>query len=87
MSPDVGRLALCQVESALASLSDGEMIALMKIARLYARKTPYDKEDFIQETVARVLSGGEHGLRVPAQSCSWGSHPQHCLGMGIWWLL
>jgi DNA-directed RNA polymerase specialized sigma24 family protein len=57
MSPDVGRLSLCQVESALASLSDGEMIALMKIARLYARKTPYDKEDLIQEAFARVLSG------------------------------
>jgi hypothetical protein len=52
MSPDVGRLSLCQVESALASLSDGEMIALM-----YARRTPYDKEDLIQEAFARVLSG------------------------------
>ena len=29
----------------------------MKIARLYARKTPYDKEDLIQEAFARVLSG------------------------------
>jgi DNA-directed RNA polymerase specialized sigma24 family protein len=57
MSPDVGRLSLCRVESTLASLSDGEMIALMKIARLYARKTPYDREDLIQEAFARVLSG------------------------------
>jgi hypothetical protein len=44
----IARLSLCQVERALASLSDGEMIALMKIARLYARKTPYDKEDLIR---------------------------------------
>jgi hypothetical protein len=57
MSPDIARLSLCQVERVLASLSDGEMIALMKIARLYARKTPYDKEDLIQEAFARVLSG------------------------------
>ena len=39
----------------LASLSEGEKIALMKIARLYARKTPYDKEDLVQEAFARVL--------------------------------
>ena len=57
MSPDIAQLSLCQVERALASLSDGERIALMKIARLYARKTPYDKEDLVQEAFARVLSG------------------------------
>ena len=57
MSPDIARLPLWQVERALASLSDGERIALMKIARLYARKTPYDKEDLVQEAFARVLSG------------------------------
>ena len=57
MSADIARLSLCEVERALASLSDGEMIALMKIARLYARKTSYDKEDLIQEAFARVLSG------------------------------
>jgi hypothetical protein len=55
MPPDIAQLSLWQVERALASLSDGERIALVKIARLYARKTLYDKEDLIQE--ARVLSG------------------------------
>jgi hypothetical protein len=44
------------------------MIALTKIARLYARKTPYDKEDLIQEALS---AGGEHGLRAPVRSCSW----------------
>jgi len=44
MPPDIAQLSLWQVERALASLSEGEKIALMKIARLYARKTPYDKE-------------------------------------------
>jgi hypothetical protein len=57
MPPDTAQLSLCEVERALASLSDGERIALMKIARLYARKTPYDKEDLVQEAFARVLSG------------------------------
>src|SRR5215468_5102176 len=82
MSPDIERLSLWQVERALASLSDGEKFALMKIARLYARKTPYDKEDLVQEAFARVLSGRRAWIKgyrpglVPG-----GSYPQHCLGM------
>ena len=52
LSPNIERLSVSEVERAVASLSDGE-----RIARLYARKTPYDKEDLIQETFARVLSG------------------------------
>ena len=55
--PDIAQLSLWQVERALASVSEGEKIALMKIARLYARKTPYDKEDLVQEAFARVLAG------------------------------
>ena len=51
MLPDIAQLSLWQVERALASLSEGEKIALMKIARLYARKTPYDKEDLVQEAL------------------------------------
>jgi hypothetical protein len=39
MPPDFVQLSLWQVERALASLSEGEKIVLMKIARLYARKT------------------------------------------------
>ena len=57
LSPNIERLSVSEVEHAVASLSDGERTALTKIARLYARKTPYDKEDLIQETFARVLSG------------------------------
>jgi hypothetical protein len=53
----VARLSLSEAERAMASLSDGEKTALTKVARLYARKTPYDKEDLIQEAFARVLSG------------------------------
>ena len=57
LSPNIERLSLSEVEHAVASLSDGERTALTKIARLYARQTPYDKGDLIQETFARVLSG------------------------------
>ena len=56
LSPNIERLSVSEVEHAVASLSDGERTALTKIARLYARKTPYDKEDLIQETFARVLA-------------------------------
>jgi hypothetical protein len=57
VSPNIARLSLSEVEHAIASLSHGERTALTKIARLYARKTPYDSEDLIQEAFARVLSG------------------------------
>jgi DNA-directed RNA polymerase specialized sigma24 family protein len=57
MPPDIAQLSVWQVARALASLSEGEKTALLKIARLYARKTPYDKEDLVQEAFARVLSG------------------------------
>jgi len=46
-----------EVELALGRLTDGEKTALMKIAMLYARKTPYDHQDLVQEAFARILSG------------------------------
>jgi DNA-directed RNA polymerase specialized sigma24 family protein len=57
LSRNIERLSVSEVEHAVASLSDGERTALTKIARLYARKTPYDNEDLIHEAFARVLSG------------------------------
>jgi hypothetical protein len=65
MPPDIAQLSLWQVERALASLSHGEKIALIKIARLYARKTPYDKEGLVQEAFARVLSGRSQDRALP----------------------
>src|SRR5215470_20338827 len=50
-------LSQCEVEIAIRRLSDGEKTALMKIAMLYARKTPYDHKDLVQEAIARLLSG------------------------------
>jgi DNA-directed RNA polymerase specialized sigma24 family protein len=50
-------LSQCEVEIAIRRLTDGEKTALMKIAMLYARKTPYDHRDLVQETFARLLSG------------------------------
>ena len=41
----------------LTDLTDADKIALRKVARLYARKTPYDPEDLLQEAVCRVSCG------------------------------
>lgn len=50
-------LSQLEVEIAVARLTDGEKTALMKIAILFARKTPYDHQDLVQEALARILSG------------------------------
>ena len=44
-----------EIIKAIKALTDGEKTALVKIARFYARKTPYDHEDLINEAYSRVL--------------------------------
>ena len=44
-----------EVVRAVNTLTNGEKTALIKVARLYARKTPYDHEDLVQEALTRVL--------------------------------
>jgi hypothetical protein len=56
-SADPATLSQPEVADAVARLTDGEKTALMKIARLYARKTPYDPQDLVHEALARILSG------------------------------
>src|SRR6202040_1689093 len=51
------RSSPAEAEAAIRSITAADKIALMKIARLYARKTPYDHEDLLQEAMCRVLSG------------------------------
>jgi len=60
--PDAGRdadatLSRPEVVQAIQALEDGDKTILAKIARLYARKTPYDHADLLQEALCRVLSG------------------------------
>jgi hypothetical protein len=50
-------LSHAEVVASIQALSDGDKTALMKIARVYARKTPYSHEDLFQEALCRVLSG------------------------------
>jgi hypothetical protein len=50
-------LSQLEIEFAIRNLTDGENTALIKVARLYARKTPYDHQDLVQEAFARILSG------------------------------
>jgi DNA-directed RNA polymerase specialized sigma24 family protein len=56
-APVSASLSQCEVETAIRLLTDGEKTALMKIAMLYAQKTPYDRKDLVQEAFARLLSG------------------------------
>lgn len=50
-------LSPAEAAAAIRSLTAADKIALLKIARLYAGKTPYDHEDLLQEAMCRVLSG------------------------------
>lgn len=50
-------LSLAEARAAIGTLSVADMTALTKIARLYAKKTPYDYEDLVQEATCRVLAG------------------------------
>jgi DNA-directed RNA polymerase specialized sigma24 family protein len=56
-SPRVEVHSQPELVAAIARLTAGEKIAIMKIARLYARGTPYDHEDLMHEAFARVLEG------------------------------
>jgi DNA-directed RNA polymerase specialized sigma24 family protein len=56
-SPEVSALSQSEVEIAIANLTGGEKTAVMKIARLYARKTRYDHHDLVQEAIVRILGG------------------------------
>jgi DNA-directed RNA polymerase specialized sigma24 family protein len=63
--------ALSQAEliAIIQALGDADKIALMKIARLYARRTPFDHDDLLQEAICRVLSGKRvWARRVPVRS-------------------
>ena len=55
--PAAAILSPAEAGAAIRSLADADKIALLKVARLYAKKTPYDHEDLLQEAICRVLSG------------------------------
>ena len=57
IAPASVALSQCEVEIAIGRLSAGEKTALIKVAMLYARKTPYDYQDLVQEAFARILGG------------------------------
>jgi DNA-directed RNA polymerase specialized sigma24 family protein len=54
---DAAILSLAEAEAAIRALTDRDKASLMTIAMMYARKTPYDHEDLLQEALCRVLSG------------------------------
>jgi RNA polymerase sigma-70 factor (ECF subfamily) len=52
-----GSLSPAEILKKIQSLTDGDKTAIMKDARIYARKTPYDHEDLSQEALVRLLGG------------------------------
>jgi RNA polymerase sigma-70 factor (ECF subfamily) len=63
--------ALSQAEliAIIQALGAADKAALKKIARLYARRTPFDHDDLFQEAICRVLGGKRVWARgVPVRS-------------------
>ena len=50
-------LSHAELIAIIQALGDADRTVLMKIARLYARRTPFDHDDLLQEAICRVLSG------------------------------
>jgi hypothetical protein len=60
-------LAAAEITNVIKTLRDGEKTTIVKIARLFARKTSYGHEDLLQEAYCRVLDGRRGWARgVPA---------------------
>ena len=71
--PAAATLSRTEVAEAVRSLTAGDKTALTKVARLYAKKTPYDHEDLLQEALCRVLAGTRAWPRgVQALPFFWG---------------
>jgi len=71
--PPAASLSRAEVAEVVRSLSAGDKTALTKIARFYAKKTPYDHEDLLQEAICRVLGGTRAWPRsVPPVAFFWG---------------
>jgi DNA-directed RNA polymerase specialized sigma24 family protein len=59
--------------AAIRAMSIADKTRLMKLACLYAKKTPYDHEDLMQEAMCRVLSGARVWPRhIAALPFLWG---------------
>ena len=54
---DATNLSLVEAEAAVRALTGRDKTLLMKVAMMYAAKTPYDHEDLVQEALLRVLDG------------------------------
>ncbi len=56
-----------EIAALVKALTHGQKTALVKVARLYARKTAYEYEDLLQEAFSRVLAGDRSWRRdLPA---------------------
>jgi DNA-directed RNA polymerase specialized sigma24 family protein len=55
--PVAATLSQSEIIEAIQALTEAEKIALIKIAKLFARKTAFGHDDLLQEAMCRVLSG------------------------------
>jgi DNA-directed RNA polymerase specialized sigma24 family protein len=71
--PAAAALSPAEAGAAIRALTAADKAALIKLARLYAKKTPYDHEDLLQEAICRVLAGTRAWPRqVAALPFLWG---------------
>ena len=68
-------LSPAEAGAAIRALSIADKTALMKLARLYARKTPYDHEDLLQEAMRAWCSTA----RAPGRGTQ-----RRCCSCGAW---
>jgi len=80
-SDDPTRLPRDEIVNAIKSLTAGEQTAIMKVARQYARMTPYGAEDLLQEVRFEPQTEEELGQEAYLQSSFLGGHAQHRVGM------
>ena len=50
-------LSHAELIAIIQALGDADRTVLMKIARFYARRSPFDHDDLLEEAICRVLSG------------------------------
>jgi hypothetical protein len=71
-SDDPTRLPRDEIVNAIKSLTAGEQTAIMKVARQYARMTPYGAEDLLQEVRFEPQTEEELGQEAYLQSSFFG---------------
>jgi DNA-directed RNA polymerase specialized sigma24 family protein len=66
-------LSRAEIENAIKSLTAAEKTKIVKIAEQYAKMTPYEAQDLLQEARLRAIDGRRKWPRgLPATKFFWG---------------